>query len=513
LAYHYARAENWEKAQEYLFKAGDQAGKIAADAEALTHYQEAIETYTRVFGDKWDPLQRASLDRKMGEAFYRRGETQKAMEYLQRALVYLGRPKLPTSRSQVRFGILREIAVQIVHHIFSRWLIKKTYGPVDPAVEETARIYEIVGGIVVLGAAPEHFLLTNLKTLNFSQREGYLPGVVLAYTALAVTAFFLSFSRLARFFQQRALVLAGHTQHAGALAALYQNFAFTELLEGQLGKAIEHALKVTTSYCGGGYWNLNYWGYSNYFALMAYMTHGNFHRALELAQEMLRTAEDANTPDICCIGLTGLGHIQLEKGQFEESIANLNKAIDLAEAIPMHLYRILASSLLARCYLSLSDLDRSLEILTETENYMVKNSAKKTGGFNLSFFLPQVYLTAAEQSVKGKKAEWLKKAGRACEEALRLTKVYRFYLPLAMRLQGTSDWLSGEHSSAEKWWQSSLETAEKMGMPYYLGMTHLEMGKRLNDRTHVEKAEAIFAEIGAEFDLAQARKLLQASTM
>ena len=45
LAYHYSKAEDWEKAQEYLFKAGDQAGSIAADAEALAHYEEAIDAY------------------------------------------------------------------------------------------------------------------------------------------------------------------------------------------------------------------------------------------------------------------------------------------------------------------------------------------------------------------------------------------------------------------------------------------------------------------------------------
>jgi class 3 adenylate cyclase len=225
LAYHYARAENWEKAQEYLFKAGDHAGKIAADAEALTHYQEAIETYTRVFGGKWDPIQRGILERKMGEAFYRRGETQKAMEYLQRALVYLGTPKLPTSRSQVRLGILREIALQIVHHIFSRWLIKKTYGPVDPAVEETVRIYETVATIGVL-AAPEHFLLTTLKCLNFSERKGYLPGVVSEYASLAAIGFLFSFSGLSRFFLQRATVLAEQTQHPAALVSAHPEMGF-----------------------------------------------------------------------------------------------------------------------------------------------------------------------------------------------------------------------------------------------------------------------------------------------
>jgi hypothetical protein len=42
-------------------------------------------------------------------------------------------------------------------------------------------------------------------------------------------------------------------------------------------------------------------------------------------------------------------------------------------------------------------------------------------------------------------------------------------------------------------------------------MTHLEMGRRLNDSGHLKKAEAIFADIGADFDLAEARRLLEAS--
>jgi class 3 adenylate cyclase len=47
LAYHYALAEDWEKAQEYLFKAGDQAGRMAADAEALEHYHRAEAAYAK----------------------------------------------------------------------------------------------------------------------------------------------------------------------------------------------------------------------------------------------------------------------------------------------------------------------------------------------------------------------------------------------------------------------------------------------------------------------------------
>ncbi|NTU51346.1 MAG: hypothetical protein HGA94_02785, partial [Candidatus Aminicenantes bacterium] len=54
-------AIEWAKAQEYLFKAGDQAGSIAADDEALAHYEQALAAYGQAFGDTWEPLERARV--------------------------------------------------------------------------------------------------------------------------------------------------------------------------------------------------------------------------------------------------------------------------------------------------------------------------------------------------------------------------------------------------------------------------------------------------------------------
>jgi hypothetical protein len=53
------------------------------------------------------------------------------------------------------------------------------------------------------------------------------------------------------------------------------------------------------------------------------------------------------------------------------------------------------------------------------------------------------------------------------------------------------------------------KAAEEREMRYEAALTHLEMGKRLSDHDHLKQAEAIFAEIGAEFDLGETRRLLQ----
>ncbi len=94
LAYHFTRADEWEKAQLYLVKAGDQAGKLAGNAEALAHYQQAFDAYDRAFGDRWEPAARAVLERRMAEVAFRRGERELAIEYLQRALESLGQRRM-----------------------------------------------------------------------------------------------------------------------------------------------------------------------------------------------------------------------------------------------------------------------------------------------------------------------------------------------------------------------------------------------------------------------------------
>ena len=92
LAYHYSRAKDWERAQDYLFLAADQAGRIAADAEALEHYRRALAAYGQAFGDRWDPVDRAAIERRMGEALFHLGSHGQARHHLDRAVAALGHP-------------------------------------------------------------------------------------------------------------------------------------------------------------------------------------------------------------------------------------------------------------------------------------------------------------------------------------------------------------------------------------------------------------------------------------
>ncbi len=508
LAYHYARAEAWEKAQEYLLKAGDQAGRVAADAEALAHYRQALAAYARTFGEKWDPVQRAALERKMGEALFRRGEHQQAREHLQQGLVYLGKP-LPTSRWRVRLAILREIIRQMGHRLLPGLFLKSSGESLRMSDQEVLRLYEAIGWIDVF-IDLERFLLISLKGLNYSEDIGFLYGVTAGSTGLGLIIDFIPFFRLAEGYHRRAVALAERTHHSGALGIAYHGLAFHEYLQGRWKTSVEFDQCSADAFNKAG--DLRGWGVAVSVAAINLVYQGDLTESLTYSHDLVRLGRDGADLVVWCWGLTRQGTAQSAKGQLDEAIVILKNAIELAEAIPDIHMQIRAGGELGRCYLRQGDSEQALAMLENirhlSDQYRVRRQDLITPLFN---GLAGAYLLTAEQRDSSERTDWLKKAERTCWDALKQGKAFRPGLPEAMRLKGTSEWLRGKPAAA-KWWQRSLALAKEMGQRYDLGMTHLEMGQRLGERAHLERAEAIFAEIGAEWDLARAREALERET-
>ena len=233
-------------------------------------------------------------------------------------------------------------------------------------------------------------------------------------------------------------------------------------------------------------------------------------QALALAQDLVEFGRDGADLQVLFLGLLMRGFALARIGRLQEVIAYAQQAIELGEAIPDYAGRVGAGVHLGQCYLrqgnlqaALAELETSRRVSLEHHVREPSNNAKLRNG------LADAYLLAAEQSDESERADWLNQAGRACTAALKQATAFRGGRPEAMRLQGRYEWLTGQPAAAKKWWQRSLAEAEAKSMRYELGMTHLEMGQRLDERAHLEKAEALFAEIGAELDLARALELLR----
>jgi len=509
LAYHYAKAEDWSKAQEYLFKAGDQAGRIAADAEALSHYEKALETYARVFGDKWDPVQRASLEKKMGEALYRRGEHEKAMEYFRHALARLGRP-LPESTRGIRLAIVREIAVQIGHRLMPGLFVKKGDGQAGPLAEEEAHVYESLLWIVGPGGDREMLLLEGLRLLNLSELNALHLGTAQGFQCLQGAADVLGLFGIADYYGRTGLGVAKTAAEHTALGYAYLGITIHQWFFGRPTMALDSGRRCAEAFRTSGYWNLHGWAFATRFVGWAHYLLGNFAEASTGSQELIRFGEDANDPQVRCWGLNLLGMSQYGMGRLHEAVSTLREAVEIAKTVPDQPTHGVAGGYLGKCYLRLENLPMAFTTLRDTEAFARSHGAR--GMFNVTVHkaLTEALLFAAERSTGSEKSKSMRDTHLASRRAFNGAEAFfRPDVPEALRHRGTYEWLTTKPSLAQKWWMRSLSVADETGMRYESGMTHLEMGRRLKDLEHLRQAEAIFTEIGAEWDLAETRRLFE----
>lgn len=500
LAHHYAKAEAWEQAQAYLMKAADQAGRMAADAEALAHYQQAKAAYARAFGEKWDLVERAALERKMGEAYLRRGEYNEALKYLYQALTDLGHP-LPKGGWGMRLTFLREILEQILRALLPVLFPKHQPGAAE---EEELRVYQAIENSIGAGD-PNLFFLTTFRMLNFSERNDLPAGVAMGSAGLGLLFYTLNIPRFAKRYLLRAMELSEQMKRLDVLGLAPTYLMLMEADQGNWEEALKYRQKTADIYHEIG--NLGVWWVSMSAAGVLSIWQGDFSRALAYGHELAQFSKDAADPLMRgdALGLWGFAEQRL--GKLEEAFLHLKQAVEVTEAAGNIYFRLLSGNELGQCYLRMGVWQAALETLETNRQFIVKHHFNRDPQSNgvLRNSFAWAYLMAAEQSNPKDRAAWLKKARGACREALKWGNAFRLGKPGALRLQGVYEWLMGDSARAKSWWDQSLSEAETLGTPYELALTHLEIGQRLGEWDHLEKAESIFAELGAELDLERAR--------
>ncbi len=505
MAYHCTRAEEWEKAQDYLFKAGDQAGKIAADAEALEHYRQALAAHTRAFGDRWDPRQRAILERKMGEALFRRGQNQAAREYLLRALVYLERP-YPISPRRVRLTIARELIRQVGHRLSSFHKRRRGSEEEVAIAQERCRIYSVMAWMDYF-MDPERLILDSLLELNLAEESGLSVEKVLASMGVGLVCDALPIPRIARFYHSQAVALAEKIQQPIALGQAYLGLALHEhhaLGEGE--KAREHYRRSAAAYREAGH--LPRWAGVKMAESLLWLPE-NLDDRLNLCQEVIGESKDAADHQAWGWGLFMLAATLDQKGALGEAVEKMRQALDLLKSVPDYQVIVFGSGILGRCYLRQGDIRKALTVLEEGCQFIERHRLRGFSCVPVRLHFAQAYLHEAEQAGGSRENKRMKKTGEACKMALKQVRFDQAAKISAYRMQGTLEWLRGNPEGARHWWQRSSTAARALGARYELGCTYLEMGRFLADGSYIEGAEFIFRELGTQYDWMQAQKLLR----
>jgi class 3 adenylate cyclase/tetratricopeptide (TPR) repeat protein len=504
LAHHYSAAEIWDKAQEYLFKAGDQAGSLAADTEALTNYRLAMEAYARVRGDDWPTLERAQLERKIGEALYRLGQHGQSRPYLERSLALLG-AELPTSHWGTRLAIARALLVQAAHQMLPGLFVRSMGGTLDPVAEEIFKTSRVLGGVELL-ANVERSLLLTVRALNTSERRGYAYGSAVLSASMGGAAVLTGRFGLAQRYFRRSEDYAKLTNPFRPVPELDVSFAAYFNMLSDLKKMQEHAQQGMEIARKAG--NLRQWALSKSNLVWSLWGRAEYDRATDECEQLLQAAEDSSDQQMAVWGMLAEGCIHLRRGLAKDAIASFQRGIEIAEELPDYLSLSGLSGWMGRSYLTLGKVEQAIDLMEGIEQLLSNQIGLLPGYAYLGNGLAEAYLTKAERSDGQVRLTWLKKTHPILRRTLKDARRNRMVLPDALMFQGRYEWLHGKPKKAQEWWARALAQAEDTGLRYQEGEVHLEIGRRLGDRHHLMKAESILEEIGAELVLAAAREAL-----
>jgi class 3 adenylate cyclase/tetratricopeptide (TPR) repeat protein len=496
LAYHYAHAEDWPKAQAFLLAAGDQSGRMAADAEALEHYRQAEATFMKVAARELTPLQRATMDRKLGQAFYGVGNYDEAFVHFTRALAHLG-VRYPTTRVGVRLQIARHIAAHFLRRGLTRWM--RPTLPADVALE----ISTICESLVWLNylVDEERFALDGLIGLDVGDRSGDLVarGRGLALLGMVLNAF-RSYRWARRCIDEAVAVAARANLPVAAASAVFVR-GWLEWTHGLVDEAKSSLDQSAAAYQAFG--DLRGWAGAASLQFWLFALRGELAQAASLGADMVRTGEAANDPHLVSWGLGCVGHWASAVGPLDEAALHLDRGRSICLQSSQMRMHANFGGILAKCLMRQGRIERASEILHESVRVLDARGVRDLFYIEPMTAFTELWLLEAQRSTAAARKAALRAAKAACAKALACSGQSTLpWHPESLRLHGTVAWLCGAKSTAFRRWHRSIELAQRMNLPPQRARTLLEMGDRTNDESLVEQARSILESIGAKVDLA-----------
>jgi class 3 adenylate cyclase/tetratricopeptide (TPR) repeat protein len=499
LAAHYSRAEIAEKAQHYLFKAGDRATRLAGDSEALLHYQEGVEAYAKAFGARWEPTERASVERRLGEIRWRRGDAEAAHRHMRAALSLLGSWD-PRGRPALFAGIAAEAVRQAAHRAAPALFVRSPVAALSASDSEKARLFELLAWTHYLTDQTRLFFGV-LRSLNFAESRGYPEGAAKGYAAIGYVCDVLGLFRPGLWYHRRSLEQAALSGNPACIGLVHNCMGLYTAYTGDWAEALRcYEVARVRSREAGDWTN---WGSATAQINFLLSCMGRFEEALERAREMVKIGEETAFGTLIYWGLMGEGKTLWRQGRFTEAHDILRRAITAATKVGDHQCLSQAHGEIGRCLAAMGETDEGYRVLREARDTARAHMVLGHNITDVVLGLAAIELRRCEQGAVSSRL-----AARAVRAALHQGRRVRAGAPEAMRLAGTLAWLRGQPAEATRCWDESERLAERLDARREIALTRLETGQRLGRGDDLQRAERMFVAMDAAVDAARAREAL-----
>ena len=520
LAYHYSRAEDLEKAEEWMTKAGEEALRSSSSNEALHYYQEGLRIYLQRYGTAADPDKIANFEKNIGIALYNRAQWPKAIEYLERVL--------------------------------ERWQAPA------PKPNMVGAIYLVRDLLVIL----KTLYLPSRKVKPVSnQRENEIFDLMyrlaLAHTFIdIIRQFFLTMAFFRRSTKYAIASIPSGPEYWAGGAAMFSYSGISFSLANQFLKYARN-LGVSED-------NIAKTRYTSMLAMNQH--HQGAWNEIERVDHNL-IDQGLQSGDLYNVSLYMwmVSLVKAEQGEFDQSIEVIERLFHIGEAYDYALATLYAHSLKAD---HLVKKLKPLDALVESEEGILGSREKGTELQELLFLgyrgeahllmgnIKGSYETVALASAlyENQKlvapllgapffvARFLADIHRLrqviCSEypsnssnirrntylsgkaALRNSRKYAPYRTKIFGLMGLYYWLIGKQRKALTWWTRTIQEGERLGARPDLARTFFEVGKRLLEphskykelngisvKEYFDKAEKLFREMDLQWDLEQLERV------
>lgn len=503
LAYHYSKANDTEKTEEYLTKAGEEALRSSASAEALQYYQEALRIYLNQHGDTADPEHTAMLQKSIAISFYNRGQYEEAIAYFEKTLNYYS-IVFPSSF----FGMLTRFCSGFINLLLSIYwpALKFHREPTSRAIAVAEFFGKRCESLGIIN--PRRFFIesvyfckeiTKYDLNNFDLALKYFSGFAMLFSITGI-CFELSEKILnvsksfvkpdnKKIYIIYDLARTIHDYAYGNWRSIpgYDAFLVDENLRlGEVSIVSQHL-----------YWH----GLPNIYT-------GNLDSCRSIISK-LSEISSLYQNDFSLLLKYELNTILLtEYRQLDKAFDEVNKGIELAQRPGLAPFLFDLHSLRIGINILMGQMEEAEAAIAEAEEIKghIKMFPVMLSTFELSRF--HLFVCQMQASLAGASPEKLEiYKARADESRRRFLKISRKvaqHLTQFNQLCGVFYWLNDQPKKSLRCWQKAIIEGERLGARLELSRVYAEVGRRLIEP---DSKYASLNDLGAEACLRKAREL------
>ncbi|HSP87461.1 MAG TPA: hypothetical protein VLN45_04970, partial [Ignavibacteriaceae bacterium] len=513
LAHHYSLANDKDKAEEYLIKAGERTLKTAASYEALNYFQEALKLYLQKYGKAADKEKVFMLEKNIGFSFYNRGYFKEAVEHFNKALE-AENIKVKRNNFNETLRFVNNFIV-LLKHLYTKGSEK------NPPTEKDYLLFEISFKLVTAYANYDGKKMF-FELLDLSRKKmGFKLSGEDAYLTYSLAASLFSYGGISFGLSKRFLQKADYFAKLNGVEEVYNNGydqTVYDCLEGNWKnfKGINEKLLEIKLRNGEFIYSI----YQISWALYITICRGNH----DYAEYLIKKGDDISDTYDFDYGklyiLSFKADLNLNQRNLNKAINYYNESCDFAEKLGLKPWIIGLSGKRAKAYILLNDFEAAKGSLAKAEKAL--NSSDTLTPMLLSYFtayklfyytvLFEKKINYTEVNIETGNLE--KKIKESIKNASKVAGKVAEIKPEVDRYIGNYYLIKKKPKRAFKYFQKSISYAEHLEALPELGRSYLEMGKFLrknkfknyNPDEYFDKAQKIFEQLNFQWDLNELKK-------